>query len=207
MSSGQEFNGNRMILTQTSQLDYEELCQLDVFVWLTHLNMIRKQCTGNSESTLSEVSQDGTRLACHGRGNQPPLPNNKQGILQRLNNLTRKLQQSRMTAEYDNIIAEEKDLRVVKPAVQPAKGMDLYIPHKPRGRALNQQKACIVYDASAQADLHVQSLNKCVYPGPPLQNKLWDVLVQQRAYPIAVTGDINKASLQIPIKEAERDAL
>ena len=74
------------------------------------------------------------------------------------------------------------------------------------GRSINK-KTWIVYDASAQADLHVQSLNECLYPGPPLQNKLWDVLVQQRAYPIAVTGDINKASLQIPIKEAERDAL
>ena len=27
---GQEFNQNRMMLTQTSQTDYEELCRLDV---------------------------------------------------------------------------------------------------------------------------------------------------------------------------------
>ena len=30
MSPGQEFNRNRTMLTQTSQLDYEELSQLDV---------------------------------------------------------------------------------------------------------------------------------------------------------------------------------
>ena len=30
LSPGQEFNHNRMMLTQTSQTDYEELCPLDV---------------------------------------------------------------------------------------------------------------------------------------------------------------------------------
>ena len=46
-----------------------------------------------------------------------------------------------------------------------------------------------------------------VTPGPPLQNRLWDVLVRQRAYPIAVTGDIRQAFLQIRIRESERDVL
>ena len=31
MSPGQEFNRNQMMLTQKNQLDYEELCRLDVF--------------------------------------------------------------------------------------------------------------------------------------------------------------------------------
>ena len=30
MSPGQEFDCNRMMLTQTSQTDYEELCRMDV---------------------------------------------------------------------------------------------------------------------------------------------------------------------------------
>ena len=65
----------------------------------------------------------------------------------------------------------------------------------------------IVYDASARATPESPSLNECLYPGPPLQNKLWDILVRQRAYPIAVTADIQKAFLQIRIRECERDAL
>ena len=44
-----------------------------------------------------------------------------------------------------------------------------------------------------------------VIPGPPLQNKLWDILVRHRAYPIAVTADIQKAFLQIHIRECEQD--
>lgn len=65
----------------------------------------------------------------------------------------------------------------------------------------------IVYDASAKATQESPSLNECLYPGPSLQNKLWDVLVRQRAYPVVVAGDIRKAFLQIRIRECERDAL
>ena len=51
------------------------------------------------------------------------------------------------------------------------------------------------------------SLNECLNPGPPLQNRLWDVLIRQRAYPIAVTGDIRQAFLQIRVRKNKRDAL
>lgn len=51
------------------------------------------------------------------------------------------------------------------------------------------------------------SLNECLNPGPPLQNKLWDILVRQRAYPIAITADIRRAFLQIRVKEEDRDAM
>ena len=65
----------------------------------------------------------------------------------------------------------------------------------------------IVYDASARASPEAPSLNNCLYTGPALQNKLWDVLVQQRAYPVVASGDMKKAFLQIRIHESERDAL
>ena len=68
-------------------------------------------------------------------------------------------------------------------------------------------KLRIVYDASAQAYPDVPSLNDCLNAGPPLQNCLWDVLVRMRFHPVAVTGDLKKAFLQVRIKEADRDAL
>ena len=43
--------------------------------------------------------------------------------------------------------------------------------------------------------------------GPTLQNKLWDVLVQQRSFPVIVSGNIKQAFLQIRVRESERDAL
>ena len=68
-------------------------------------------------------------------------------------------------------------------------------------------KLRIVYDASARAYDGAPSLNECLYPGPPLQNKLWNVLVRGRFYPVAVTGDLQKAFLQVRIRSGERDAL
>ena len=65
----------------------------------------------------------------------------------------------------------------------------------------------VVYDASARADQSSPSLNDCLNPGPTLQNKLWDVLIQQRAFPVMVSSDIRQAFLQIRVKEAERDVL
>ena len=65
----------------------------------------------------------------------------------------------------------------------------------------------IVYDASARETRDSPSLNDCLYPGPPLQNKLWDVLLHQRGYPVVISGDIQKAFLQVRVRENERDAL
>ena len=65
----------------------------------------------------------------------------------------------------------------------------------------------IVYDASSRATPNSPSLNDCLYPGPVLQNKLWDILIQQRGYPVILAGDIKEAFLQIRIHESERDAL
>ena len=68
-------------------------------------------------------------------------------------------------------------------------------------------KLRIVYDASAREKSNQPSLNDCLNPGPLLQNRLWDILVQSRFYPVLLTGDLKKAFLQIRIKEEERDTL
>ena len=62
----------------------------------------------------------------------------------------------------------------------------------------------VVYDASARAGPSAPSLNDCLNSGPTLQNKLWDVLIQQRAFPVMVSSDIRQALLQIRVKEADR---
>ena len=46
----------------------------------------------------------------------------------------------------------------------------------------------------------------CLHAAPSLQNKLWSVLVRGRFYPVAITGDLQKAFLQVRIREND-DAL
>ena len=142
------------------------------------------------------------------KGNLPLLPTNKRGSRRRLKNLTTKLQRDGLTNEYDAIIREQKECGVVETADGPARGVEFYIPHKAMIReSAETTKLRIVYDASARANPDVPSMNDCLYPGPPLQNKLWDLLIHQRAYPVVVTGDIQMAFLQVRIRENERDAL
>ena len=98
----------------------------------------------------------------------------------------------------------------MEPAREPAIGVEYYIPHKAVIRESSEStKLRVVYDASARASPTPPSLNECLYPAPPppLQAKLWDILVHQRMYPVAVTADIEKAFLQVRIRECERDAL
>ena len=98
-----------------------------------------------------------------------------------------------MTNEYDSIITERNNQGVIEPANKQAKGVEFYIPHKPVVREGAQTtRTRIVYDASAQVNADAPLLNECLYPGPPLENKLWDVLLLRRAYPIALTGDLKK---------------
>ena len=65
----------------------------------------------------------------------------------------------------------------------------------------------IVYGVSARENSGSFSLNDCLETGPALQNLLWSVLIRTRFIPIALCGDLQKASLQIRIKADNRDAL
>ena len=51
------------------------------------------------------------------------------------------------------------------------------------------------------------SLNDILYKGPCLNPELYNLLLQFRVYPIAITGDIEKAYLQISVDEKDRDLL
>ena len=70
-----------------------------------------------------------------------------------------------------------------------------------------ETKLRVVYDGSGRETPSAPTLNDFLSPGPPLQNQLWDVLIRQISYPVAISGDIEKAFLQVRIKAAERDAL
>ena len=93
--------------------------------------------------------------------------------------LTRKLQREGLTEQYDGIIQELLEEGVVEKVPTVAQPKEFYIPHKSVIRkSAETTKMRIVYDASARASPEAPSLNDCLYTGPALQNKLWDVLIQ-----------------------------
>ena len=142
------------------------------------------------------------------KGNHPPLPTNKAGSLRRLVNIRSRLQRMDMTKEYAQIIGKQKSEGKVEEVNDPPRGKEFYTPHKPVVRlGAESTKLRVIYEASASSNAQAPSLNDCPYPGPPLHNRLWSVLVRMRFHPVLVTGDLKQAFLQARIKRQERDAL
>ena len=87
-------------------------------------------------------------------------------------------------------------------------GREFYIPHKAVVREKSETtKMQIAYDASARASNASVSLNDILESGPPLQNKLFNVLTRGRFHAVSINGDPKKAFLQVRIRPEDRDAL
>ena len=139
-----------------------------------------------AEEQLIRLQEGWYETTMSWKANHSPLPSNKEGSLTWLKNLTTKLQHKDLTVEYDGSIQEQLTEGVIKKATPVSKlEKEFYIPHKCVIRkSAETTRMRIVCDASAQATPKSLSLNDCLYSRHPLQNRLWDVLVQQRAYPV-----------------------
>lgn len=63
-----------------------------------------------------------------------------------------------------------------------------------------------MYDVSAKVD-GKPSLNVCLLVGPKYNQKIFDLLVRFRSYPIGLTADREKAFLMVGVEEGDQDAL
>lgn len=208
LSPGEEADVSKALLTQTSQTDYEALCKLDVLGLEDHPTRDQAVVYSEFKEQLRRSPEGWYETGLPWKGDRPSLPNNRAGSLRRLDNLLRKLDRAEMTARYNEVIQSQLQEGIVERISGPPVGPEFYIPHKAVVKeAADSTKLPVVYDASARAFEQAPSLNDCLHAGPPLQNQLWGVLVRTRFHPVAITGDIKQAFLQVRIREEERDAL
>ena len=208
MSPGREDVGSPLLLTQSALVDYEQLCSLDVLGLADSHKNDQLEVYEEFKEQLERSPAGWYETKLPWKVNHPALPTNEAGSKRRLEQLVRKLQRNGQYEEYDSIIQEQLREGIVEPAPEVATGREFYIPHKGVNREnAESTKLRIVYDASAREKDNQPSLNDCLNPGPPLQNRLWDILVRSRFYPVLLTGDLKKAFLQVRIKREERDSL
>ena len=127
----------KMLITQTTASNYEDLCRLDVLGLQDHP-------TGDQDNVYKEFKEQLVRspdgwyeTGLLWKGNHPPLANNKSGSLKRLDNLVKKLdRQPTMLENYDAIIKDQLAQGIVERVQEEPKGKEFYIPHK----AVSQQK-------------------------------------------------------------------
>ena len=197
-----------MLLTQTSQKHYEDLCRLDVLGLSDTAEHDQSMVYSEFKEQLTRSPSGWYETGLPWRGNHPPLPSNEMGSIRRLQSLERRLQRNDLIEDYNTVIEQQKQQGIVETANNEATGKVFYLPHKEVVRESAQStKLRVVYDASAKASPASPSLNECLYAGPTLQNKHWEILVRARSFPVEITGDMEKAFLQIRVKECERDAL
>ena len=91
LSPGEEFDTTHMLLTQTSQLDYEELCRLDVLGLKDTPQHDQGELYKEFQEQLLRSDEGWYEPALPWRGNHPPLLSYKQGSLRLLENLKQKL--------------------------------------------------------------------------------------------------------------------
>ena len=122
--------------------------------------------------------------------------------------MVKRLERNPDYRRYDDVIQDQLKQGIIKPAPTEVTSKEFYIPHKGIVKhSAETTKLRIVYYASAKESNSQPSLNDCLNPGAPLQNHLWSILVRSRFYPILLTGDLEKAFLQVRIKQEERDTL
>ena len=138
-----------------------------------------------------------------------PLPNNYNLSLNRLHSLLQRLKRTpAIFREYDAIIRDQLSKGIVETVNHSTNvlGKVHYLPHHAVIRRDKETtKVRVVYDASAQSN--GPSLNNCLYTGPKFNQRILEILLRFRSYPIAWIADIEKAFLMISVAPKDPDAL
>eukprot|EP00731_Ephydatia_muelleri_P009508 Em0005g94a len=141
----------------------------------------------------------------------PPLPDNFSLSQTRLLGLVRRLKQSpHIFKEYDNIIQDQISLGIVEIVSDPwntsRSNQIHYLPHHGVVREdKSTTKLRVVFDASARTS--GPSLNDCLYTGPSFKQRIADILVRFRLFPVGLVADIEKAFLMVSIADDDKDVL
>ena len=115
-----------------------------------------------------------------------------------------------MREAYDSVIKDQLENNIIEEVTDTEinnSSKEFYMPHRAVIReSAESTKLRVVYDASVKSESGF-SLNDGLEKGSPLQNKLCDILIRTRFRPVSTCGDIQKAFLEIRIRENERDCL
>ena len=138
------------------------------------------------------------------------IPDNFRICEKRLVSLDKRLKCGEMFEDYNAIFKEYEDEKIIErvPEVEISKdiGKVHYLPHRPVVRNDKETtKIRAVFDASCA--YNGPSLNDCLYSGPNLLAKVFDVLLRFRFNKIGVLADIKQAFLNVEVCKEDQDFL
>lgn len=136
-----------------------------------------------------------------------PLPSYKELALKRLEKMTKRLHSENLYDAYDNTFTEWRKLDFIEevpPADKESTGH--YLPHRPVIKHYGTTRIRPVFDASARQK-STPSLNQCLNCGPNLIELIPSLILRFRERKYGVSADIEKAFLQISVRDKDRDYL
>lgn len=160
-----------MLLPQTSHVDYEELYRLDCLGHRDSTEHGHQQVVHAEFKEQLQRLDEGwyeTGLLCW--SNHPHLPSNEAVSLRRLTSLTRNLQRD-VHIEYVTVIQGQFPEGLVEQAHKPTI-KEFYIPRKAVVKVIRDDYVANCLWCFGKVRSGIRSLNECLYPRAPLQNKL-----------------------------------
>ena len=132
----------------------------------------------------------------------PPLPDNYELALRRLNGLLQRLRQTPdILNQYDSVIKDQLKGGIIEVVDQSEVTPSNQVHYLPQHAVLREDKATtklrIVYDASARTT--GPALNDCLYTGPKFGQSVLEIILRFRAFNVALAADIEKALLMIAV--------
>ena len=158
----------------------------------------------------SHISRQSDGTYCAGfpwKAEHPPLPNNFEVCQKRTRSLAYRLVKSPgLLQSYDKILTEQLARGFIEPVTECNMGDTAhYIPHHPVKKDSATTPIRIVYDCSCRQLSDHPSLNDCLMPGPPFLVDLCAITLCFRTHCYGLSTDIEKAFLQVTLKEADRN--
>ncbi|GFT68058.1 integrase catalytic domain-containing protein [Trichonephila clavipes] len=129
----------------------------------------------------------------------------------RVKSLTRRfIRDPTLYIQYSEILKEYESQGIIERVLETEKPTDravFYLPHQAvfRQESLTT-KMRIVFDASSHEDGQ-PSLNDCIWSGENLNPNIFHLIISFRLNTIAITADIERAFLQISLRDEDRDAV
>ncbi|GFX97344.1 DUF1758 domain-containing protein [Trichonephila clavipes] len=134
------------------------------------------------------------------------LPENRKLVEKSLMSTKRKLMASGKLEVYGEVFDNWLNLGIIEKIPQGEIGGAHYLPHRPVIKSGSTTSIRPVFNVSSHV-LGSSSLNDCLSTGPNLIEIIPTILNRFRRNNIGVTSDIEKAFLEISIREKDRDYL
>ena len=189
---GGNYSSEQCMFTRETS-DYEKLYSLDVLGVEDRGENDQLDVLRDFQETITKTREGRYEVGVPWVPGTVLSNNNLEPSRKRLDNVWKRISRDKdLKEEYEEIVVDQLNEGIVERAPEQPTGERLfYMPHKPVVKQdATTTKVRMVFDASMKPHPIVNSVNDCMFTGPPLQPLLWDIMVRARVACNILLADI-----------------